>query len=297
MTTVRAIPSKGALVKKILALMLIAPVLAFAATTPKRGEFDDHVRVVDYNANNVVNITTYFGTSTLVTFSDEEEIIDKNFGDEYAWTYRKGENYFWIQPKEKHADTNFTVITKVGNKKRIYHFALLVANLPESDSAGWNNANLVFSLGFNYPDKAVEKIITVAREKDVEREKTIVKKKLTLRNQNKQGMNFDYWAAGSELITPTSAKDDGHFMYLTFGNNRDIPSFFEIAEDGEESTIKTSVQDNTVVVEKMVRRLVLRKGNEVVCIVNKSFDPNDLLDNETKTVSPEIERVLVEGQE
>ena len=81
-------------------------------------------------------------------------------------------------------------------------------------------------------------------------------------------------------------------MYLTFGNNRDMPAVYSTDAVGNEALVGTSVEGRDVVVPRMVRKLVLRKGNAVACVVNKSFDINGGKDNTTGTIAPSVERVL-----
>ena len=104
--------------------------------------------------------------------------------------------------------------------------------------------------------------------------------------------NTDYWAAGSAEITPTGASDDGRFIRLTFSNNRDMPAVYAVDGEGNEALVNTNVDGNMIVVQRMVRRLTLRKGIAVVCVVNKSFDLSGGRDNNTGTVSQSVERVI-----
>ena len=122
-----------------------------------------------------------------------------------------------------------------------------------------------------------------------------VKSKLT--NAAHSGQNTDYWVAGSDEISPTAARDDGRFIYLTFSNNRDMPAVYEVDEKGKEALINTNVIDgNTIVIQRLVRRLILRKGDAVASVINKSFDLNGGIDNTTSTVAPDVERVIKEAQ-
>ena len=56
--------------KRIIAIALLVPALAFAELTPNKGQFDPRVRVADYNAQNVVKLSTFYGVSTHVQFAD-----------------------------------------------------------------------------------------------------------------------------------------------------------------------------------------------------------------------------------
>ena len=104
--------------------------------------------------------------------------------------------------------------------------------------------------------------------------------------------------AGSEEISPSEARDDGLFIFLKFDQNIDMPALFSVDSDGNESIINTNVVDlNTIVVQRKVEQLILRKGNYVASVVNRSFHNKEFIDNLNGTVSPNVERVIRELQE
>ena len=92
-------------------------------------------------------------------------------------------------------------------------------------------------------------------------------------------------------------KRQGRFIYLTFSNNRDMPAIYSVDDEGNESLINTSVIDsNTIVIQRMVPRLMLRKGKAVASVINKSFDMNGGTDNKTGTVAKDVQRVIKGAQ-
>jgi len=277
--------------KKALALLLLVPALAMAEATPPRGEVDSRVRTIDYDPANVVRLGTFYGVSTHVQFGEGEKISDVAVGDTEAWqVIPRGRNLFF-KPKAEKADTNVTVITN----KRTYQFALVVQPRKVTDATAWKDPNLIYSLTFRYPDEeAAERAAKEKAEAEL-RKKSEVKSRLA--EAKKEGINFDYWAAGSPEISPTSARDDGRFIYLTFSNNRDMPAVYEVDEDNNEALVNTSVDGNTIVVQRMVRKIVLRKGNYAVCIVNKSFSLDAGQDNTSGTIAPNVERVIKGAKE
>jgi type IV secretion system protein VirB9 len=275
--------------KIILCLLMVFPLALKAEILPAKGKYDDRIRVVEYNEGQVVRVNTYFGVATLIRFGEGEVIEDKETGDNKAWSIKTRKNYMFLQPTDKHADTNLVVITN----KRIYQFALFVEEMNEKDTKAWRNGNLVFSLSFTYPEDAIPKKEVV--EAQLEKEK--IKTDLVIDNQNQEGMNFDYWVAGAPELSPTSARDNGRFIYLTFAGNKEMPSVHEVNERGEEtelkeSLIQTTVKGGSIVIEKRVRRIILRKGDLVACVVNKSFDSTDEHDNTTGTSSSSVIRVI-----
>lgn len=277
--------------KRLLLIALLVPTLALAELTPQKGEFDPRVRIVDYNPMNVVKLSTFYGVSTHVQFAEGETIQDVAVGDDQAWKVVPRGNHLFIKPQATNADTNVTVITSL----RTYQFALVVQPRPLKDSTAWADPNLIFSLTFRYPDDEAAKAAANAKQLALKAKLGEVKNKLS--DAAKAGENIDYWVAGSEQISPTAARDDGRFIYLKFTNNRDMPAVYEVDEKGNEALINTNVIDgNTIVVQRLVRRLMLRKGDAVASVINKSFDLNGGIDNTTGTVAPDVERVIKGAQ-
>ncbi|MDP2027875.1 P-type conjugative transfer protein VirB9 [Sulfuriferula sp.] len=273
--------------KRLILIALLVPSLAFAELTPKQGAFDPRVRVVDYNPLNVVKLSTFYGVSTHVQFAEGENIIDVAVGDDQAWKIVPRGNHLFIKPQATKADTNVTVVTD----KRTYQFALVVQPRRVSDSTAWSDPNLIFSLSFRYPDEEATQLARSENKEAVKTRLNEVKTKLT--DATKAGQNFDYWVAGSEEISPTAARDDGRFIYLTFSNNRDMPAVYSVDAKGNEALINTNViEGNTIVIQRLVPSLILRKGAAVASVVNKSFDLNGGIDNTTGTVASDVERVV-----
>ncbi|EPZ14634.1 conjugal transfer protein [Thauera terpenica 58Eu] len=277
--------------KRLLLIGLLVPAMAMAEITPPKGDYDPRVRTVDYNPLNVVKLSTFYGVSTHVQFADGETIRDVAVGDDQAWKVVPRGSHLFIKPQAEKADTNVTVITD----KRTYQFALVVQPRAVKDSTAWADPNLIFSLAFRYPDEEAAKAAATAQKEALQARLGEIKGKLS--DATKEGQNFDYWVAGSEEVSPTAARDDGRFIYLTFTNNRDMPAVYSVDEQGNEALINTNVIDgNTIVVQRLVRRLILRKGIAVASVVNKSFDLGGGMDNTTGTVSQDVERVIKGAQ-
>ena len=268
------------------AALLLMPVVALAEATPPVGAIDSRVRVIDYDPMEVVRLATFYGVATHVQFADGESISDVAVGDTTAWQVIPRGRHLFIKPKTENADTNVTVITN----KRTYQFALVVEARKVTDKTAWRDPKLIYSLTFRYPEEEAAKLAALAKAKEALVATSDMKSKLA--DAKNEGLNFDYWAAGSEEIRPTAARDDGRFVYLTFSNNRDMPAVYAVDEDGNESLINTNVDGNTIAVQRLVRKIVLRKGNYAVCVVNKAFNLNAGSDNTTGTIAPTVQRVL-----
>lgn len=279
--------------KLLLAVALAAafPLFAQAEISPQRGAYDARVRVVDYNPANVVRLTTFYGVSTHIQFGDGEIIKDIATGDDQAWALvpRSG-NHLFIKPRATNADTNLTVITN----KRVYQFALMVRDSDRKNQEAWRDPNLVFSLSFRYPDEELAKQQAIAKAEKEQAVKRDVQSRLE--TAKSEVRNYDYWLAGALEVSPTEVHDNGRFTRLVFGNNRDMPAIYAVDSEGEESLINTNVEGNAIVVHRVYRKLILRKGNYVACLVNKSFDFDKGRDNTSGTVAPDVQRVLKESK-
>lgn len=272
--------------KRLMFILLLCPAFAQAELTPPKGKVDSRVRVAEYSPAEVYKIRTFYGVSTHVQFGDGETMTDVALGDKEAWEVEPRKSHLFIKPKAQKADTNLTVVTT----KHVYQFALEVEPRGTHDDSAWKDADLVYSLSFRYPSEDMAHLAAQAAAAEIKATRHEIKGKLDA--TKKRDENHDYWIAGNAEISPTAARDDGRFMYLTFSRNRDIPAVYAVDNEGHESLVNTNVDGNGLVVQRMVRKLVLRNGTAVACLVNKSFDLNGGRDNTTGTVAPDVERVI-----
>lgn len=272
---------------------MLLPTFAIAEIVPKASPFDSRLRVIDYNKNDVVKLETFYGVTTHIQFADDESIKDVAIGDDLAWNIVPRGNHLFVKPKEKRADTNVTVITD----KRVYNFALVVVKRSIRDSSAWKDPKLVYGLSFRYPEEQA-RLAEIARRRGLINGKFGSATKSGLSNGSSQGGvdNYDYWMAGSPEISPTAARDDSRFTYLTFTNNRDMPAVYSVDSEGNEALINTNVEGNTIIVHRVVALIRLRKGNQVVCIRNDAFDFDGGSDNTQGTIAPDVKRTLKGAQ-
>lgn len=276
------------IIQRMLLAALLLPAFAGAEVTPQKGQFDPRVRVVDYNPLNVVKLRTFYGVSTHIQLAEGESIKDVALGDDQAWKVKPRGNHIFIKPQATHADTNLTIVSD----RRTYQFVLIVQPRSVKDASAFSDANLVYSLTFNYPNEEA-----ATRTSAMTRKMRAADLKAKLESAKHEIRNLDYWVAGSEEISPTAAHDDGRFIYLTFSNNRDMPAVYAVDAQGKEALINTNVVDGkTIVIQRMVPSLMLRKGDAVASVINKSFDLNTGIDTTTGTVSPSVDR-LIKGAE
>jgi len=148
-------------------LLSLLPSAGMAEITPRQGDYDPRVRIVDYNPSNVVKLSTFYGVSTHVQFGEGENIHDVAVGDDQAWTIVPRGSHLFIKPKAQKADTNLTVITD----KRAYEFMVYVEPRPLDDQTAWKNPKLIYALTFRYPEDEAGKL-------DGKLQKQVIKDKL-----------------------------------------------------------------------------------------------------------------------
>jgi type IV secretion system protein VirB9 len=105
----------------------------------------------------------------------------------------------------------------------------------------------------------------------------------------KRPRNIDYWYCGQPTLKPTAASDDGVHMRLRFAANAELPAIFVRNEDGSESLLNFSMDAGDVIVHRVAKRFILRRGKLTGCVVNLGFIGGGArLDS--GTVAPNVER-------
>ena len=288
-------------------ILTLLPVLANAEVVPEKSPYDSRMRVISYNRMDVVKLSTFYGVSTHVEFGESEVIKDVAVGDDQAWSIVPRGNHLFIKPKATKADTNVTVVTD----KHVYNFALVVQPRSVKDTTAWKDPNLVYGVTFRYPEQEAAKLAAEQAEKAkaIAEKRRLDQMKDKLAKATSSGaissgsqtqpagaQNYNYWMAGSNEISPTAARDDGRFTYLSFSNNRDMPAVYSVDMFGHEALINTNVEGNTIIIHRVVPMLRLRKGDAVVCIRNDGFNADGGKDNTVGTIAPDVERVIKGGR-
>ena len=101
--------------------------------------------------------------------------------------------------------------------------------------------------------------------------------------------NIDYWYCGSPSIMPVAASDDGVHTRLTFAAQAEQPAIFILNEDGSESLLNFSLDEGDVILHRVARRFIVRRGPLAGCVVNKGYTGSgERL--KSHTVSDDVER-------
>lgn len=224
-----------------LAALVATPALA---VVPHPGPGDPRIHVVEYDPEAVVELRVALGYQLSVEFDPGEKIENVAIGDSMGWqvTPNRRANLLFLKPMSQRPATNMTVITNL----RRYNFELALR--PRAAAR-----NAPFSVRFLYAPPVVAYIAPPPPPPPpVER-------------------NVAYSYEGSGKTLPIKVFDDGQDTYFSFRADEDLPAIFAVDPDGGEAVVNTRQREGYVVVDRVVRGFVLRRGSEVTRIYNDGF--------------------------
>jgi len=229
--------------------MAVSPLLpAHALKSPRPQGVDSRIHTIMYGEHEVFKFTGHYGYQSSIIFESGEKILTISMGDSIPWQITPSGNRIFLKPIDQDAQTNMTVLT---NKRR-YLF-----ELHAEEALDINDPALIWEMQFIYPTSG---IIRRRVEKVPEPE---------LEGLDK--FNFNYAIRGSSEIAPLKIYDDGEFTYFKFRDkNAEIPSFYQVAPNGEEAIINFRSRDDLIIVERVTSRFTLRIGQEIVCVYNEA---------------------------
>jgi type IV secretion system protein VirB9 len=255
-----------ALALGILLISVATP--AVAAETPTRGAVDARIRVAAYNPEQVYRLTAVVGYQIDLEFEPGESYVGIGGGDLEGLTLGAFDNHLLLKPKAVNVGTNLTVFTN----RRHYHFDYSASGR-RSDPQ-----ETIYAVRFTYPPPAKA---GPSAEERIEAD--------LAQAQSRRSRNIDYWFCGDEAVKPVAASDDGVHTRLTFGAREELPAIFVRNDDASESLLNFSIEEGDMVVHRVARRFVLRRGKLTGCIVNKGFlGGGERL--KSGTVAPDVNR-------
>ncbi len=229
----------------LLATVFIAT--SASAVAPRPGPGDKRIHVVDYDPEQVVELRGTLGYQFSVEFDQAEQIESVAIGDALAWqvTPNRRANLLFLKPMSASPDTNLTVVTNI----RSYFFHL---------SAQPYSAKQVplVNVRFIYPAPAYAVVAPAPPPPPP---------------QPPEERNVAYSYTGSTLSLPARVFDDGERTYFDFKAREDRPAIYAVDPDGQEAVINARERDGFVVVDRIARAFVLRRGSEVTQIYNDGF--------------------------
>jgi type IV secretion system protein VirB9 len=256
--------------------------LVFAALAPLVGAHrlcaaevgDTRIRTSVYAADEVYRLQGYVGFQIDLEFERGETFVGLGAGDVESLTFAAQDNHLFLKPRAAGVDTNLTVLTT----RRTYHFEYLTRARRPDDSA----AEVVYALRFVYPAPPPAERIADAVERQLSQAAA------------ERPHNLDYGYCGNASLKPESAWDDGVQTRLRFGARQELPAIFVRNEDGSEALVNFSMEAGEVVVQRVARRFIVRRGRLSGCIVNQHFaGSGDELNS--GTVAPAVRRITREA--
>ncbi|MDO9479173.1 MAG: TrbG/VirB9 family P-type conjugative transfer protein [Hydrogenophaga sp.] len=283
-----------------LALLTLALAHQPASAAQPTDKTDPRLREVVYDANAVVTVPVKRGMVTLVELDKGEVITEVAVGQggdcskpDAAWCVaaQPGGRHLYVKAKSAaDAPNNLAIITD--RRSHTLRFVVL------SDS---DRQTPIYRLAIRSPKPAAaspslaeKELAALASLPPIPPPPTaqqIVTERLAAKPTV---LNTQYALAegtGSADIVPTLVYDDGRFTYLRFPGNREVPAVFHVLGDGSETLVNARMEDDTLVVDRVSRRLMLRAGSAVVGIWNEAFDLEGSPAKGSTTV-PGVQRVL-----
>jgi type IV secretion system protein VirB9 len=240
---------------------------AFGGNAPAAVPGDPRIRVAPYAADEVYHLKGYAGYQIDLEFEPGESFVGLGAGDLESLAFAAQDNHLFLKPRATGADTNLTVLTN----RRTYHFEYS-AGERRPDPQG---TDVIYALRFLYapaPERAAD---------DAER-------RLAAAAQSRWH-NLAYGYRGSPALKPEAAWDDGVQTRLRFSARQELPAVFVRNDDGSESLLNFSIEAGELIVHRVSRTFILRRGHLFGCIVNQGFTgAGERLPS--GTLAPDVER-------
>ena len=246
---------------------LICSWMVRAEVAPVRSDRDPRIRSAEYDVNQVYVLRGFVGFQVDLEFEPGETFIGLAAGDIEAVSFVAQDNHLFLKPKVASVGTNLTILTT----RRHYHLQYTAsARRPASD-----DPDLIYAVRFAYPVAPADSV-------------SIVNERLETAAQTRP-QNLDYWYCGTPTLRPVAAWDDGIHTRLRFAAHAELPAIFVRNDDQTESLLNFTVEAGDIVIHRIARRFVVRRGKLTGCIVNRAFVGQGAR-LESGTVAPNVER-------
>lgn len=231
---------------------------------------DPRIRVVAYAADEVYRLRGYVGFQIDLEFEAGETFVGVGAGDLESLTFASQGNHLFLKPSTGGVDTNITVLTS----RRTYHFDYTASEHRPGDAFG----DVIYVLRFAYPAPPPAEPAAGAVERDL------------AKAADTRWHNLHYSYRGSPQLKPAATWDDGIQTRLRFASQQELPAIFVGNDDGSESLLNFSIDAGEIVVQRVARHFIVRRGRLRGCIFNDGFTGSgERL--QSGTVAPSVERV------
>jgi type IV secretion system protein VirB9 len=245
--------------------------LACIAIAARVSAADSRLKSVPYSADEIYRLRGVAGYQIDLEFEPGERFVGIGSGDVEGLAFEAQDNHLFIKPRAINVRTNLTVLTS----RHTYHFEYSSGPL----RAEAQTTEFLYVLRFNYPQPVTSAGSGPPLAASL------------AQAPPRHEHNMDYWYCGHGALQPMEAWDDGVHTHLRFNPRTELPALFVRNDDGSESLLNFNVEHDEVIVHRVARRFIVRRGALVGCILNRGFSgAGDAL--ATGTVSPEFERAI-----
>jgi type IV secretion system protein VirB9 len=232
------------------------------------------IRYVRYAADRVYHLEGVAGYEIDLQFAPGERFRGLGVGDANAVRVAAASNHLFIKPRAVRVATDLTVLTN----RRTYVFSYRV-----HPAAAGERETTLYALRFVYPPRRERTSATRHQRSAVARDLT--------RAEQARALNTNYWYCGPSALRPTAAWDDGVETHLVFPSREPLPAVFVLNAERSESVVNFDMRGNQMVIHRIARRFILRRGRLTGCIVNKGFAGSGRR-LPSGTISPRVWRVM-----
>ena len=253
---------------------------ARADTTPPPGATDPRIRTLIYTPDDVIRLAGQVGYAIDLEFAPDEHFVGMAAGDMEGITFETAANHLFLKPKAPRISTNLTILTD----RRSYHldYRATTRRTQAPDAAP------IYALRFLYPEDEARAAAAVSERR---REAAALASALATPNPP---LNLDYAYCGPRSLRPDAALDDGLQTRLSFRSHTELPAVFLRNDDGSESLLNFTVAADGLILHRVARQFILRRGREVGCIVNRAFQVHAFQESADRrsngTVTPLVRR-------
>jgi len=260
---------------------------------------DSRIRTLVYNENEVYRLITDHGYQSNIVFSKDERVRTLSIGDSTPFKVTPNGNRIFVKTLQRGHLTNMTIVTN----KRVYQFEL--------SSIVRNPRDIIYVMRFFYPqedlesinDEEIENISDIVVEEfddgtpSNEPVSTTADEVPTTATEtgdagaepegdvreedgtsNSEDENYSYSISGPDGdfdFSPTEIYDDGASVFLKFApETANIVNLFEVAANGNEEPLPIRFENGYIVIDKVLGKIAVRLGSDVVCVYNDSVVAN-----------------------
>lgn len=230
-------------------LLATAALLALGLAAPASAD-DPRLQQRLFDPTEVVTIHGRVNVQATIEFGDGETIENVAIGDSTAWqvTPNKRADLLFVKPLKPRGVTNMTVVTN----RHTYFFDLVAGE-----------ARPIYVLRFTYPiellpEEPVEVVEAPGRASPSEL--AAATDPYAVADPN--ALNFAWQRSGDAALMPERIYDDGDSVFLSWDRDRAVPAILVENRKGVEGPVNYAVRGETLVVDGVPAKLILRTGQQ-----------------------------------